>query len=392
MARATSTAAKIGIGLAAAGAAAAAGAIAERRTRGGDLDTWVQPGGYDHTPDLETVVVTDDGIPLHVEIDEPDGPVSPGRPTVVFCHGFCLSSRSWVLQRRALADEGYRVVAWDQRSHGRSSEAPAESCTIEQLGRDLRAVIESTSPEGPLVLIGHSMGGMTIMSLADQYPDLVRARVVAAAFVGTSGGGQPMITLGFGPMVGRLLGRVGPGVLGRLGRYQERLNALRPLGRGVEDTFVARWSFDSPMSRETVEFAGDIIFATPFSVMSAFLPALEGHDKRESLAAFVGLEVLVLNGLGDLLTPPEHSEEIVRRIPGAEHVVVKDAGHLVMLEHPDLVTEQLALLVDRGMRAAAEDVEVERKPRVRRVLTDVARIRRGGRRSPEPTPRKRRVS
>ena len=185
-----------------------------------------------------------------------------------------------------------------------------------------------------------------------------------------------MITLGFGPMVGRLLGRVGPGVLGRLGRYQERLNSLRHLGRGIEDPFVARWSFDSPMSKEAVEFAGDLIFSTPFSVMSAFLPALEGHDKRESLAAFVGMEALVLNGLGDLLTPPEHSEEIVRRIPGAEHVVVKDAGHLVMLEHPDLVTEQLALLLDRGMRAAAEAVRVERKPRVRRVLTDVARIRR----------------
>ncbi len=391
MARASSTAAKIGIGLAAAGAAAAAGAIAERRTRGGELDTWVQPGGYEHSPDREAVVVADDGIPLHVEVDEPDGPTAPGRPTLVFSHGYCLSRRSWVLQRRALAEEGFRVVAWDQRSHGRSGEAPAESCTVDQLGSDLRAVIEATAPDGPLVLIGHSMGGMTIMALGEQHPDLIRDRVVAVAFVATSAGGSPMVTLGFGPMVGKAIGRVGPGVLGTLGRYQERLNSLRHLGRGIEDTFVARWSFDSPMSRQAVRFAGDLILSTPFSVMSDFLPTLETHDKRDSLDVFTGVETLVLNGLGDLLTPPEHSEEIVRRIPGAEHVVVRDAGHLVMLEHPDVVTEQLALLVDRGSRAAADAVKVERKPRVRRVLTDVARIRRG-RRTAEPKPRKRRVS
>ena len=384
MARVSGTAMKIGIGLAAAGAAAAAGAIAERRTRGGELGTWVQPGGYEHTPDRELVAVADDGIPLHVEVDEPDGPVPPERPTVVFSHGYCLSSRSWVLQRRALAAEGYRVVAWDQRSHGRSGEAPSVSCTIEQLGRDLRSVLEEVAPDGPLVLVGHSMGGMTVMSLAGQHPEIVRDRVVGVAFVATSAGGSPMVTLGFGPMVGKVIGRVGPGVLGTLGRYQERLNGWRHLGRGIEDTFVARWSFDSPMSKAAVEFAGDLILSTPFSVMSDFLPTLETHDLRHTLGAFTGVETLVLNGLGDLLTPPDHSEEIVRRIPGAEHVVVKDAGHLVMLEHPDLVTEQLALLIDRGSRAAAEAVKVERKPRVRRVLTDVARIRRPRRPSPEP--------
>lgn len=376
MPRTSTTLLKVGAGVAAAGAAAAAGALAERRSRGGRLDEWVQEDGYDHRPDAELVVVTDDGIPLHVEVDEPDGPVAPDRPTIVFSHGYCLSSRSWVLQRRSLAAEGYRVVAWDQRSHGRSERAPAESCTVDQLGRDLRAVLDQVAPTGPLVLVGHSMGGMTMMSLGDQVPDLVRERVVAAAFVATSPGGTPMVTLGFGPMIGRLIGRVGPGVLGRLGQFQERLNSLRHLGRGMEDTFVARWSFDSPMSKEAVEFAGDLIFATPFSVMADFLPTLEMHDKRESLAAWTGIEVLVLNGLGDLLTPPEHSAEIVRRIPGAEHVVIRDAGHLVMLEHPQLVTEQLALLVDRGSRAAAEHLSPTAKPRVRQVLTDVARMRR----------------
>ena len=63
-----------------------------------------------------------------------------------------------------------RLVLYDQRSHGRSERASRESCTIEQLGHDLDAVIRALAPEGPLVLVGHSMGGMTIMALAEQTP------------------------------------------------------------------------------------------------------------------------------------------------------------------------------------------------------------------------------
>ncbi|CAM5486038.1 Alpha/beta hydrolase OS=Streptomyces alboniger OX=132473 GN=CP975_21200 PE=4 SV=1 [Streptomyces alboniger] len=61
-----------------------------------------------------------------------------------------------------------------------------EPVSIEQLGADLKTVIDAAVPEGPIVLVGHSMGGMTVMALADEFPDLVRERVVAVALVGTS--------------------------------------------------------------------------------------------------------------------------------------------------------------------------------------------------------------
>ena len=99
----------------------------------------------------------------------------PGKPalTVVLVHGFALDRRTWHFQRpflAALTDPRVRVVLYDQRSHGRSERAPRESCTIEQLGHDLDAVIRALAPEGPLVLVGHSMGGMTIMALAELLP------------------------------------------------------------------------------------------------------------------------------------------------------------------------------------------------------------------------------
>ena len=368
------TATGIGLGLAAAAAAAAAGIAAERATRGrelttGTIDTWDSPTGR------QTVAVADDGVPLNVVIDEPEGGAPQGNPTIVLTHGYCLSHEMWVLQRRALAEAGHRLVLWDQRSHGESGHASKDSCTIDQLGRDLRRVLDEHVPDGPIVLIGHSMGGMTQMSYARQFPQEFADRVVAIGLLGTSAGGTAMVSLGFGPMLGSLIGRVGPDVLTRLGRFQSRLDPLRRFGRGLEDPIVARYSFGSPMSKDAIRFVGDMIFGTPLSVMADFLPALETLDERDSLRHFVGIDCLVVNGEADLITPPEHSDAIVQRVPGAEHVVIRDAGHLLMLEHPEVVNEQLLDLAERGVRAARHGLDPARKPRVRRVLTDMTRFK-----------------
>ncbi len=106
-------------------------------------------------------------------------------------HGFALDRRTWHFQRRflaQLADPTVRQVIYDQRSHGRSERAPRASCTIDQLGRDLDAVLRALAPDGPLVLVGHSMGGMTIMALAEQRPELFAERVLGVAFLATSAG------------------------------------------------------------------------------------------------------------------------------------------------------------------------------------------------------------
>ncbi len=338
--------------------------------------------GYEHSADRELSVVTDDGVVLHVEVDDAHGVAAgrsrraPVRPTVVFSHGYTLSLRSWVLQRRALARAGYRVVLWDQRSHGRSGVSPEQGCTIDRIGTDLEAVIEATCPEGALVLVGHSMGGMTMMSLAGRSPDLVRTRVLAAAFVATSAGGRGMTSLGFGPVLGRAIGWAGPGVLSRLGRHQAWLDRFRRIGRDVEEVVVSRYSFDSAVSSDLVRFVADMIFSTPLETVAAFMPQIDALDQTAHLGAFHGIETLVMNGEGDMLTPPSHSESIVRHIPGAEHVVVEHAGHLIMLEHPQLVTQQLLMLIERAERAHAEGIAMGRKPRVRRLITELSPRRR----------------
>lgn len=364
-----------GVGAFAAGAVATMGAVADRASRLRDpLDDLDE--SFEHRPSRTLSVVADDGTHLHVAVDDArrtDTDDAPGeRPTVVFSHGYTLSSRVWVLQRRALAKAGFRVVAWDQRGHGRSGVCEPDLCTLEQLGRDLHVVIEATCPEGPLVLVGHSMGGMTVMSCAAQFPELVKERVIGVALVATSAGGGPQLTnLGFGDLFGAIIGQVGPGVLGKLSRGQRLVTPARKLVRGVEDALVHRYSFDSPVPAATIRYAGDIIMGTPLQVMADFLPTFGRVDQQAALEAFTGVETLVINGEGDLLTPPAHSEWIVRGVPGAEHVVVADAGHLLMLEHPWLVTEQLLGLIERARRALADGIDVTGKPRVRRTVTDL---------------------
>ncbi|MFC7261002.1 alpha/beta fold hydrolase [Streptomyces lutosisoli] len=359
------------IGVVAAGAAA--GVAIERLTVGRGmrrkallaLDSTGPYGALRGTPGK---AYADDGTELYYEVDdaEPEAPLAPRRRrlfgrkapapvTVVFSHGYCLNQDSWHFQRAALRGV-VRTVHSDQRSHGRSGRGVAQlkdgtPVTIDQLGRDLKAVIDAAVPEGPIVLVGHSMGGMTVMALADQYPELIRDRVVAVALVGTSSGRLGEVNFGL-PVAGvNAVRRVLPGVLRALGQQAALVERGR---RATADLFagvIKRYSFATRDVDPAVErFAERMIEGTPIDVVAEFYPAFTEHDKTAALTHFADLPVLVLAGVKDLVTPSEHSEAIADLLPDAELVLVPDAGHLVMLEHPEVVIDRLADLL---MRAGA---------------------------------------
>src|SRR5690606_20378044 len=143
----------------------------------------------------EITVRAVDGLPLHVEVDDHDDDL-----TVVFCHGYTLNLHAWHYQRRDLRGS-VRMVFWDQRSHGRSGRSDPARATIEQTGDDLYAVLRATVRRNrPVVLVGHSMGGMSIMALADRHPELFERQVAGVALINTSCGDLAEMTLGL-PMV-----------------------------------------------------------------------------------------------------------------------------------------------------------------------------------------------
>ncbi|WP_369248610.1 alpha/beta fold hydrolase [Streptomyces sp. R41] len=359
------------IGVVAAGAAA--GVAIERLTVGRGMRQKARlaldsAGPYGSLRGTPGKAYADDGTELYYEVDdaEPEAPLAPRRRrlfgrkapapvTVVFSHGYCLNQDSWHFQRAALRGV-VRTVHWDQRSHGRSGRGVAQTdegkpVTIDQLGRDLKAVIDAAVPDGPIVLVGHSMGGMTVMALADQFPELIRDRVVAVALVGTSSGRLGEVNFGL-PVAGvNAVRRVLPGVLKALGQQAALVEKGR---RATADLFagvIKRYSFATRDVDPAVErFAERMIESTPIDVVAEFYPAFTEHDKTAALTHFTEMPVLVLAGVKDLVTPSEHSEAIADLLPDAELVLVPDAGHLVMLEHPEVVIDRLADLL---MRAGA---------------------------------------
>lgn len=357
------------VGVLAAGAAAGLAAerylVGRRRVRG-DPDELAR--FFSLRGDL-VQVVTDDGTRLHAEVDDqPDAPL-----TVVFCHGYTLTLDCWHYQRLALRGAA-RLVFYDQRGHGRSARGPREHATIDQLGADLRAVLDAVAPSGPVVLVGHSMGGMTVMALAERHPEMFGDRVRGVALLSTSAGKLAEVVIGVPALTARAVHRVAPHMLEALARRGALVERGRRAGSDIGVIMTRRYSFGSRVSPALAEFTARMIESTPIDVIADFFPAFAAHDKLHALGVLDGVETLVVGGEKDLLTPADHSREIARSIPGSELVVVPEAGHMVLLEHPDVVNGHLRDLVDRAATRSAGRRGRAGRPRRRRWG-----LRRGGR-------------
>lgn len=334
-------------------AGGAVGLAAERRTVGRARrrpDPDAREAFFGLTPDRQQTVTADDGVPLHVEQDGPDAP-----PTVVFCHGYTQELAVWYYQRQALASDGVaRLVFWDQRSHGRSGRGAPESATMDRLGSDLFAVIEATAPTGPVVLVGHSMGGMTIMALADSHPELFGERVVAVALLSTSAGLLAEVTFGLPAAMLPVTRRVLPFLTRGMRRRPTVFERGRRLGTDLAYVLSRHFAFGSrEVSPSLVEFVETMTAHCPVDVIGEFYDTFTDHDKLAALDVLRGVEVLVVVGSSDLMTPQQHSRAIAEALPDAQLLVVEGAGHMVQLERAPLVTLHLRALLRRALRDSA---------------------------------------
>src|SRR5699024_12499755 len=145
-------------------------------------DPWLGEDMWELGGDRGAMVVASAGVALAVREKGPtDAPM-----TVVFAHCYTLTMASWHFQCRHLADRfgsKIRMVFYDQRGHALSGKSSRENSTIDQLARDLDSVISATAPTGPVVVIGHSMGGMTAMGYVARRAETVRDRVVGVGLV-----------------------------------------------------------------------------------------------------------------------------------------------------------------------------------------------------------------
>jgi pimeloyl-ACP methyl ester carboxylesterase len=299
-------------------------------------------------------VRTADGAELHATVDgSDDAPV-----TLVLAHGWTLSQAAWDdvadLLAPRIAQGELRLIRYDQRGHGRSTWGGAE-ITIDQLGCDLADVIDQLAPTGPVVLGGHSMGGMTIMCLAAARPELFGDRVRGGALVSTSAGDlnpEPRTR------AEKIRQRLTPGALTAAlaaARVIERLRQLLPPGHPRHQKMVRDLLYGADATDDMVLAGAEIMHASTVRAFAAFLPALGEHDKREELGALTRVPVEILVGDSDQLTPNRHSRQLADVLPDATLQVVERTGHMLPQERPRLVTDAVERLLTAATsgRAAA---------------------------------------
>ncbi|SNR49980.1 alpha/beta fold hydrolase [Blastococcus mobilis] len=341
-----------------------AAAVAEERAAA-QLRTADPLGTAARAADRTALVQADDGVLLSVEeIGPRDAPL-----TVVFVHGYTLSMGSWAFQRRTLAAElatanGHRpdarLVFYDQRGHGSSGRGRPERSTIEQLAGDLATVLETRVPRGPVVLVGHSMGGMTIMGLAALRPELFGPRIAGVALISTSSGQLAELNFGLPELLTRVRAAVFPVAAWTMRRRPALAERTRRLAADLVSVVTRSLSFASAdVDPALGRYVDAMIAGTPVDVIAEFYPALAGMDEIGSLEPLRAVPTLVLTGDKDKMIPKEHSDLIVERLgrggeATAEYVVVPDAGHLVLLEKPDEVSGALTAL----LRRVAADLSV----------------------------------
>ncbi|SDU88719.1 alpha/beta fold hydrolase [Jiangella alkaliphila] len=360
------TAGLIGAWVGVATAGAAVGFAAERYAMGRSLkkDDPYADEPFGSLRGAARTVTTDDGVDLHVEVDE--APDARDAPTLVFCHGFALTTDAWHFQRRDLRGTA-RLVFWDQRGHGRSGPLPDDGeLSFRRLGADLGQVLDEVVPKGPIVLIGHSMGGMTLQALAEDRPELFGKRVVAVALIATSGQKLDVSGLGLPGYLGRLAGRAAPAAVSILARKPELVERGRKMGSDLAYVLTRRYAFAEGGSPKLVEFTAIMNAAVPIDVVARFFPLFGELDAAGAIPVLSKIPVLVIGGERDQMTPVQHGRDLADALVDVEYIEATDAGHMVLLERHEVVTDALRTLIDRTRRGG----------RPRRLSSRIASVRR----------------
>ncbi len=255
-------------------------------------------------------IPTADGASLYV--------VSRGRGVpVLFSHGVTISSQVWAKQFRDLPDVGLRVVAFDHRGHG-SSTVGSSGHSLANLADDMRAVLEHLDLHDAII-VGHSMGGVAAQAFAINYPDLLAARVRGLVLLST----LAKTHVAASPRLQRLGDQV-----------TRRLQLPRLMDRRNVGTLLARLSFGWAPRASWVELVRQMLADCDPATVGDATAVLLGLDLTADLT-HLDVPTLVIGGTADLVTPPAEARRIASAIPNARLVLLRGAGHTIMLERTD---------------------------------------------------------
>jgi pimeloyl-ACP methyl ester carboxylesterase len=251
---------------------------------------------------------------------------SPDAPVVVLPHCWGCSHEIWLPVTRRLHEQGYRVVLYDQRGHGESTRGTAP-LTIDTLADDCALVLQATDVRDA-VLAGHSMGGITIMSMATHRPEVLRERARGVVLVSTAA---------------KSIGDSSARRIGYAGSFIGSPVLTRAL-RTRNGHLLVRSAFGTNPERSHLVLTRDLFAGCDGPVRGEFLVSLGTMDLLEGIAT-IDVPTTVMVGTRDTLTLPKKADQIVGTVPGARLVTLQDRGHMLPLEDPDAVTDEIVRTV-----------------------------------------------
>jgi non-heme chloroperoxidase len=266
-------------------------------------------------------VGTENSMPLDIYYEDH----ATGRP-VVMVHGFPLSGRAWERQERALVAAGYRVITYDRRGFGKSSQ-PSAGYDYDTFAADLRALVAALDLED-FDLVGHSMGGGEIVRYLSNY--------------GSDGVAKAVIVSGLPPYL--LKTPATP-----QGVPQEVFDDIEAALTTDRFAYFTEWNksffnldvnLGTRVSAEAVQAAWDLaVSASPIGTVACV--ASWHTDFRGDLPK-IDIPVLVLHGSADRILPIEAcGAQTHQGIAGSEYVVIEGADHGLCWTYADDVNAEL---------------------------------------------------
>ena len=256
--------------------------------------------------------------------DRRGGPSRPTGSTLVLVHGYALSLDCWHFQRKHFRGQ-VRQVLYDQRSHGRSSRSAAEQCRLPQLAEDLAQVLDEVVGDGPVVLVGHSMGGMTIMHLAQTHR--------SCSAPGSAGSRSSPPRPARWPTTRRSAGCPGVRSPGSPSRCWPRSTGCPSWSSAAGAPAVRPGLCRHPADGLRLRRAGQLCRVrqrdagqTPLEVVADFYPAFAELDEYQAFEVLGRVPTAVIGGEDDLITPVEHTDQIIELLPERGRARLPTAG------------------------------------------------------------------
>lgn len=281
---------------------------------------------------------------------EDHGPA--GAPTLLLTHGWGLDSTIWSRALRTLTPR-FRVITWDLPGTGRSKPPADGAVGPEAFAPQLARVVEQAG--GPVFLVGHSIGGMTIQTLARQRPDLIGGTVVGVALLDTTFT-NPLRTMILSGLVQALRRPLIEPVL----RLTDLLSPLAQLGAwqswlSGSAHMANRLGFGRQPSRSELNHVALLSTRNPQGPLARGNLAMFDWDAGDGPER-LSVPTLVVAGEVDIVTLPEANETIARRVAQGRLVMIPGVNHMAFLEAEDTILAALTPFADDAFAQARPPV------------------------------------